>query len=384
MSQGGTDLLGQIDAAGLTDVGSKRQRNEDSYTLLLPTTGTKERGLGAFFIVADGMGGLGGGDTASQAAIDQAVRAFYNQNNQAGDPIQRLANTLESANVFVREQAQRTGLARIGSTASGMSVRPNGEALIFNVGDCRVYRLRDGQMQRLSRDQSVMENQIASGFVTEKEARAARNSMVTAFLGQPFPLTAIIEPAQVQPGDVYLMCSDGLWSLAEDAELAAILKANPAAIAVQKFIKLAISRGGNDNITAIVVRFGAPPGAGRSPLIMAGLGSALVVGATALLMSLTGNAAPPPPTSTPSLTPTHTATLTVTASRTATHTATATWTPTATVTWTPSAAPTTAPTNTATQTQTLAPSATTPPTATVTMTPSAAPDVEATPTAKDF
>ncbi|MBE2195018.1 MAG: protein phosphatase 2C domain-containing protein [Anaerolinea sp.] len=410
------DILNVLDIAGGTDVGSKRQRNEDSYTMLVPGVGTSERSVGAFLIVADGMGGLGGGDTASQAGIDQAVRTFYGGQNPSQDLAARVMETLESANGFVRDQAIRAQLMRIGSTAAGVAVRPSGEAVIFNVGDCRVYRVRGGQITRLSRDQSVMERQIEAGMITREEAKASRNSMVTAFLGQPFPLTPVLIQDQVQPGDVYLICSDGLWSLVDDEELNRIIKTSPADAAVKKFIKLAISRGGNDNITAIVARFAPPPrpsGSFALPLIV----SLVVIGIMIGLLALTGGrgeagsdltltpeqsvtassdtnttaAASKTPevlaTAEPSRTPskTNTATVTEVPSKTFTATAsstlppslTSTFTATATQTFTRTASSTVEPsktftqTHTATFTVTVAASPTNTATAAATKTPSA-------------
>jgi serine/threonine protein phosphatase PrpC len=392
--------FGPLDVAQLTDVGLKRKHNEDACRMVIPPADAPEAAFGALFLVADGMGGLGGGDIASKAAIDALLRAFYDLQDREADPAIRLEDSIEAANRYVREQASQVGLARIGSTGAGLLFRRGGEVVAFNVGDCRVYRIRNGQITRISRDQSVMQRQIDLGM-SEEEAKSARSSQVTAFLGQPMVLQAFIVREQSQPGDVYLICSDGLWSLVDDADLLKAINGVPAQKAVEKLIKLARAKGGNDNITAMIIRVGNVPGrVGRLlvPLALAavigalGLGAAFALGggslqptptqtatlvpptATELPTEAPTNTAPPPsvtpqPTALPSATPTDTAT--VTPSPTLTNTATRTPSATHTETPTPSQTPSLTPSATNTSTNTPAPTVTASPTASLTLTPSA-------------
>jgi serine/threonine protein phosphatase PrpC len=278
-------FLNTLDLAELTDRGSKRSRNEDACRMLVPAADAPERTAGALWIVADGMGGLGGGDRASQAAIDEIVRAYYGQSKYGGSVVSRLEVALEAANRFVREQSAQIGLSRIGSTAAGVVLEENGVATVFNVGDCRVYHVRGDYIQRVSKDQSVMERQIDAG-ASEEAVRASRNSMVTAFLGQPIPMQANIAQLKVAPNDVLVICSDGLWSLVEPHEILSIVKKNPAAKAVRLLVDLALRRGGNDNITVIVARIGKPPAAGKVgcvvPLALAILFALVGLGAATL------------------------------------------------------------------------------------------------------
>src|SRR5829696_6766623 len=121
------DSLPTLDATGKTDVGLKRSRNEDSYKLMIPPPDTPQEKQGALFIVADGMGGMGGGDVASQAAIEELIRHFYTEDLPDFDPMPRVRTALEAANVKVREQAQEVGLPRIGATAAGLVLMPTGD-----------------------------------------------------------------------------------------------------------------------------------------------------------------------------------------------------------------------------------------------------------------
>lgn len=285
------DVLSNLDLAALTDVGLKRKQNEDSFRMFVPPPGSREAALGAVFFVADGMGGLGGGDVASKSALDEFARVYYSSDTV--DFEDRLDDALESANVFVREQAPRVGLMRIGSTGAGMVLRPSGEAVIFNVGDCRVYRIRGSSIDRVSRDQSVMERQLEAGM-SEDDVKATRSSMVTAFIGQPLPLKPVLSRDKVQPGDVYIICSDGLWGLVDYKEIMATVKGTPAHIAAKKLIDLALKRGGNDNITVIIVRIGAAPSNGGLvvPLLLAGLVGAIGIGIAALTGGAVNNTAP--------------------------------------------------------------------------------------------
>jgi len=399
-----SDLYSVLDIGEVTDVGLKRQRNEDSFRVFVPPLNVKESALGAFFLVADGMGGLGGGDVASKAAIDELIRGYYQPLRPGRELTDHLLDALEYSNIFVREQAISVGLPRIGSTAAGLILRPDGEVIIFNVGDCRVYRVRDGKIERLSRDQSVMERQIESGLVTEEAARASRNSMVTAFLGQPIPIQPVMLRERAKPNDIYIICSDGLWGLVETPEIKDYVQNTSAARAVKRLKDLALQRGGNDNITAIVVRMGKPPASMRGllPLLGAGLiiilvaallialsgkqggsgtatatsQSAVINGPTdspAVQVSLTNTAAmfEKLPTSTPTATRTPTATMTPSATYTFTNTFTSTPSSTATYTFTPTSTATN--TSTATATLTFTNTASNTPTTTASSTVTATP-----------
>ncbi len=412
------NILAVLDVAELTDVGLKRQKNEDTPKMLVPPPGTNQEELGALFMVADGMGGLGGGDVASKIAVEQIARGFYSPDNPGTDTLARLKTAMESANVQVREQAPRLGLPRIGSTAAGMILSKSGDVLAFNVGDCRIYRVRGNYIEPLSRDQSVMARQIESGMLTEEEAKVQRSSMVTAFIGQPIPLEPGIRRETAREGDVFVMCSDGLWSLVDANEILEAIKRNPARIAVRKLIRLALKRGGNDNVTAVVVRIGrAPRRLGAFLLRLVALLAVVAIAVIVYLLVTSGVLAPaatattptqaalaggtgtaagagsatptrpasqtpapativallvsntPRPTSTPTDTHTPTSTLTPRPSQTPSNTPTPSLTKTLTPTSTRSLTPTLRPSFTPSNTPTPAPTATEPPTALPSSTP---------------
>lgn len=403
-----SDHMPLVDSAGQTDVGKKRTRNEDYFKILIPPRNVPQQKRGALFLVADGMGGVGGGDVASKSATEEIIRQYYDEQLTQDDPQRRLQAALEAANTYLHKQALKIGLQRIGSTIAGIVLTSTNEAIIFNMGDSRVYRIRDGAIERISQDQSVMAQQIESGLLTEEEAKAARNNNLTAFLGQPTLVTPVYRKVSLRKGDTFVICSDGLWSLVEDGEISEIAQKNNAKQAVQKFIQLALQRGAPDNVTAIVLRIGV-----SSSLLPFDLSSfwtrviglvalAIIVAAALLLLAGGGGdglapRAPAVSSPTPVETedngvgleftpqsPTPSRTPTPTDTPTATNTFTATPSPTATDTATPTYKPTDTPSSTPTATQTRTPLPTrTPsntPTATHTHTATASPTPSNTPT----
>lgn len=408
------EQLGSLDVAALTDIGLKRQRNEDFCEYRIPAPNTPQHAHGALFIVADGMGGMGGGDVASQTAVKTLFAEYYGTERTPGSTsISMIKSALNAANAAVRERAAQVNLPRIGSTLSGLLLTPDGDALIFNVGDARVYRIRQNFIEQLSHDQSVLQHQIDAGVISEEQARGARNVNVTAFVGQEAPLEAVYRRAQVQLDDIFLLCSDGLWDLVEPHEMLTIVQKYSAASAARRLIELAHKRGAHDNVTVIVLRIGSKP---RRSVSWRGIVLALVllavIAAGAWFAFVRGEdkddsaarvaSTPTIAAAVASETPTARATRTLDASATAIHTAesaviiytaTASNTPTATPTLdvtltplptdtlTPSHTPTatstptttTTPTRTNTPTRTPQPSDTPPPTATATRTPSPSP-----------
>jgi PPM family protein phosphatase len=388
--------LPRLDVAGQTDVGLKRKRNEDFYKILIPPGNMSQSTWGALFVVADGMGGMGGGDVASRAAVEELIRRYYDASNATSDDhFAQLNASLEYANAFVRKQATQMALQRIGTTAAGILLTPLGEAIAFNVGDSRVYRVRSGVIEQLSRDQSIVAQQLASGLISEEEAKNSDNPNLTSFLGQPFAITPAYSRTPTQPDDIFVMCSDGLWREVSDEEIRDIVQGANARSVVQTLVQLARERGAPDNLTVIVARIhsGTQPSAPRFFLPVAVVGilvlviaailfavnnsasrsSALVLSASPtihqqptitsqsaetdipLLAVIASSTATKTASPAPSSTLTTTATPTITPSSTSTHTATITSTNTFTPAATDTATPTLRPTRTLTPTLTLSP-----------------------------
>ncbi len=380
--------LPTLDAAALTDIGLKRQKNEDSFALQIPPQGNPLAARGALFVVADGMGGMGGGDIASQTAVQILMKEYYSSANP--DLMAALRAAIEAANVAVRDKAAEANRPRIGSTAAGLLLLPDGEGMWFNVGDARVYRVRQGLIEQVSHDQSVLQHQLDAGFISEEDARIARNVNVTMFIGQPNPVQPVYRRGQTQPGDIFVLCSDGLWDLVESSEILQIVQKMPAQDATRKLVDLARKRGAPDNVTVIVVRLGAKPQRRSRGLVLGALALIAVaaIGTAIVLLSQGNDAKNSTPTPTtpavavvPGL-PSETVTATAIPSDTPQGSA-----PTAaavfnihTLTFTPTL-PSATPSLTATTTLTATASVTRTPTTTRTPTPTPLPSATATDTA---
>jgi len=277
----------ELDWAGGSDAGLKRGRNEDAFRTLVPPSDAAQHTLGAVFMIADGMGGLRGGRLASASALDAVIREYYGPLDSvglsAGAPAVRLRDAIETANVHVRQQAARAGLDRIGTTLSGLVILDHAKGILFNVGDSRVYRFRDKTAVQITNDQSFAAQQRQSE--PEQTVVGRGSTSITAYLGQPFPLEPCIEQTEIRGGDAYLLCTDGLWSLIEPAEMARIVKRNSSERAVQKLIALARERGAPDNVTAVVVSVKEPRWRKWSLAVLVTLLGVLALATAAVLLA---------------------------------------------------------------------------------------------------
>lgn len=415
--------------AGATDVGKKRQRNEDSIRWHVPDADGPIADFGTVLLVCDGMGGVGQGDVASQTAVEQFFDIYYDTTFVESDTEKRVQRALEVAHDGVREAAESLGRLYIGTTAAGMVIRNDGNAIAFNLGDSRVYRLRGDTFALISKDQSVNAAQLERGEITPEQAAANRNNNITMFLGHPLEMTPVYVHLRVEPGDIFMICSDGLWDVVPEPQLKEILATQPPEQAVKTYIDRTLRNGAPDNVTVIIASTRSiSPKRTWWPFALLGL-IALAAAALLIMPSLLNNSASeltqtatdtaaaespatntaepdssdnqhepadmppaasgtsavlvplellpsdtPPPSQTPSDTPPPSATATDTASPTASATPTDTTTPTGTVTRRP--------TRTATSTSTHTPSPTTSSTAvpTATRTPSPTRTATSTPT----
>jgi len=279
-----------LDIAGRTDPGLKRANNEDAYKIFTPSATSTHAERGYLVVVADGMGGMGGGDVASKTTVDALSRGYYGTLDSVSlagtaGPTAHLQGALEMANAAVREQAKQLGVPRIGSTVAGLTLTPDGEVTIFNVGDSRVYRIRNRAIERMSQDQSVMELQVNTGLVSEEEAKKDRNNNLTSFIGQLGSLVPNYHRLTAQEGDIFIICSDGLWSLFEPSEILNFVDNVPAKTAVAHLVEEARKRGAPDNVTVIVVRIGRAPSRRALWIALAGL-AALIATIVVVLVGL--------------------------------------------------------------------------------------------------
>ncbi|MDF9754549.1 serine/threonine-protein phosphatase Stp1 [Pseudomonas hunanensis] len=233
----------QYTAASYSHVGMVRKINEDACLELT---------WAGLWAVADGMGGHAAGDYVSSLAMDslRSLPMLDSLDDFSGE----VRDGLAWVNGIVREETVRRGVAMMGSTVVVLAARGD-QAIGLWAGDSRLYRLRDGRIERLSHDHSYVQELQDSGLLNEAEARVhPRGNIVTRAIGVEDHLELQAVALQVQPGDTYLLCSDGLNKTAEDHEIAEVLgHADPYEV-VRSLVHLGLTRGAPDNITAVVVK----------------------------------------------------------------------------------------------------------------------------------
>lgn len=240
----------QLSVAAGTDVGRIRAGNEDS----LYADADAERGL---FIVADGMGGHAAGEVASEMAVQTIARELAEIRELAGPaPLVKMAEALKESNRAIYErtivEADKQGM---GTTASCIMMG-TGRWIIGHIGDSRVYLLRDGVFRQVTKDHSYVQEQVDAGFLTPEQARYhPYSNVITRCVGANAAVEADVLQGEMQNGDLFLVCSDGLTGMVEDPQLRKILetRGTPGRM-VDAMITEANRRGGLDNITAIVVQ----------------------------------------------------------------------------------------------------------------------------------
>lgn len=228
------------EVAALTDVGRARQSNEDSYLERSP-----------LFVVADGMGGARAGEVASAIAVETAKASEV-----GASPEQDLAGVVKAANAEIYRKAQEDSEhAGMGTTFTGALVTGS-EVAIGHVGDSRMYRYRDGELERLTQDHSLVEEFVRQGKLTPEEAEVhPQRSIITRALGPEPDVQVDTFTYPGRPGDVYLICSDGLTGMISEDAIARILAADSTLDAAAKqLIDAANENGGRDNITVILFR----------------------------------------------------------------------------------------------------------------------------------
>lgn len=235
-------------AAALTDRGRKRPSNEDAFGYSV------EDGV---YVVCDGMGGAAAGEIASSLAVDEVLKLL---SGRVPEPDVALPEAVEQAilaanqAIFGRAQRNRR-LNGMGTTMVALAVEDR-NAWVLNVGDSRCYRYRKGRLEQLTLDHSLVEEQVRMGQMTRAEAaRSPFRNMITRALGTQSRVTPDVFGLETEPGDVFLLCSDGLTREISDRVIAARLAMEaPLEEICQQLVDAAKKAGGHDNITCLLVR----------------------------------------------------------------------------------------------------------------------------------
>ncbi len=247
-----------LEYVALTDVGMRRANNQDAHAEVLAPDAEGWLNRGHLFIVCDGMGAHAAGELASKMAADGIPHTYLKMRDQpAADAIRK---SIEEANdqIFSRGQAN-PDFQGMGTTASALVLLPQG-AVAAHVGDSRVYRLRGKRLEQLTFDHSLVWEMSAAGQVPKDALPGfVPKNIITRSLGPHPDVKVDLEgPFPLEPGDTFLLCSDGLSGQVPDEEMGAILQCLPPAEAAQVLIDLANLRGGPDNSTVIIVRVKGP------------------------------------------------------------------------------------------------------------------------------
>ena len=247
-----------IEAASLTDVGLQRVNNEDSYLYWEPDSDADFRRKGRLAVVADGMGGYEGGQEASRLAVE-TVRHIYDR-DFAGDACQTLAAAFQSAHDTIQRYAvEHPQFQGMGTTCTAISVIDR-QLCFAHVGDSRLYLVHEGNLTRLTRDHSYVGRLVENGIVRSEDAEShPQRHILTAALGSGRDVSPHVSehPLLLEESDMLILCTDGLWSLVGEADLAKVANENAPSEACNKLVQLALERGGPDNITVLILRVSA-------------------------------------------------------------------------------------------------------------------------------
>jgi len=240
--------LVQYTASAVSDRGRKRPSNEDAFGYSV------EHGV---FVVCDGMGGAAAGEIASSLAVDEMMRLLIAE--EAGVSRQEQAEkAICAANQAIYSRSQRNPkLSGMGTTLVAL-IAEERQIVVLNVGDSRAYRVRQGTLMQITRDHSLVEEQVRLGRMDPSEAlRSPLRNVITRALGTQNQVTADFFALEAEPGDLFMLCSDGLTRELSDSLLESLLRLDlPLDDLCTRVVSAANKVGGHDNITCLLVKAG--------------------------------------------------------------------------------------------------------------------------------
>jgi PPM family protein phosphatase len=242
----------EIELAALTDVGTEREHNEDACGTHLETEACGVIG------VADGVSSNAGGEVASQMAVEVTLRAYQEQPLSAPAG-QRLYRAVQQANIEVYDRAVAVPELRgMATTLTAVAVE-RGELTAVHVGDSRLYLWRDGDFTQLTKDHTVAAEKVRFGLLSRERARLHPDrSIITRSVGRELIVSRDRITQRLFQGDLLLLCSDGLYNVLSDSEMARLVRGLSAKAACEALVAAANARGTGDNLTAAVLRLVGP------------------------------------------------------------------------------------------------------------------------------
>lgn len=238
-----------VDSGNISDVGKKRTRNEDYF-------GSYEFNGIKIYIVCDGMGGHTGGEFASRIAVNEIKLHLESLPGNEFNLQSELKNALLRADEAIRTKSiEDPELKTMGSTAVVLALK-DGLAFIAHIGDSRVYLLRDGEFNQITKDHSLVQQMVDGGIIDAEQAKThpSRNVVSRALGPEGKSEPEVQEPFPFYKNDIFLLCTDGLTGLVENDEINQKITALQPQDACIELVKMANDRGGNDNITIQIVK----------------------------------------------------------------------------------------------------------------------------------
>jgi PPM family protein phosphatase len=253
--QGAVPMRPGIELAGLSDVGCRRDDNQDYYSYWEPDAEPEFRRKGRLLLVADGMGGYEGGREASRIAGTVVPEVYCG--HPAEDVSTSLVVAFQAAHQRIRSRAaQSPALQGMGTTCTA-AVLLGGALHIAHIGDSRLYLVRDGAISRLTHDHSYVGRLVEQGVLSSQEAEThPQRNILTAALGagsEIFPETSL-QPIALERRDTLTLCTDGLWSVVSDQEICEAAGGEDLNDVCRELVNLARERGAPDNVTVQTVR----------------------------------------------------------------------------------------------------------------------------------
>jgi protein phosphatase len=272
----------QIQTASRSDVGRVRSANQD-------VCGEFENAEGyRLLVVADGMGGHRGGETASRLALETIGSVF---DRDFGSAETLLGRAFRAANDEIhRVGASDPSLHGMGTTGVAILIGPSDEGWVAHVGDSRAYRLRDGRLDQITEDHSWVFEEVRQGRITAEEASGhPMKNVLLRSIGVGSDVDVSVSAIDLRSGDCFLLCSDGLWGELDDPVIAEVLAREPPSSAAGELVDLANAHGGRDNVTVVVA---AVVGADEAPAIAMGIDGPTEIPGSGRLDSQPGASAP--------------------------------------------------------------------------------------------
>jgi len=248
-------IVPRVKFVARSEIGHARENNEDKFDFYEPDEESLLAARGSVFLVCDGMGGHNAGQIASELAAKQFLHAYYHLGGTAQDAARQ---AVLLAHHYIAEMASKIpSRYGMGTTLTALILKQD-EGILVQVGDSRCYRLRDDVFEQLSRDQTLVAHLVAQGILTPEQAKYhPQRNVIRQAVGVQDPSEPFepdIETFPLQPGDIYLLCSDGLNDMVDDAEIEAILRSEPLTRAAWKLVDRALANGGRDNITVLLIQ----------------------------------------------------------------------------------------------------------------------------------